>query len=108
MIASSSVRASSTEQSPFGQRHRNSGMRFPLLAATQGKILQPDGVPHFHAVYGEHEISVEIETATVHGDFPARALKLVLEWANLHKPELLENWQLARQAQPLKRIAPLE
>jgi hypothetical protein len=35
-------------------------------------------------------------------------LRLVLEWASLHKQELLENWQLARQGQPLKRIAPLE
>jgi hypothetical protein len=57
---------------------------------------------------GEHEISVEVETGRIHGDFPSRALKLVLEWMNLHTAELLENWQLARQGQPLKRIAPLE
>ena len=42
------------------------------------------GMAHVHAVYGEHEISVEVETAA----------------------ELLENWQLAKQGQPLKRIAP--
>ena len=66
------------------------------------------GVPHFHAVYGEYEITVEVEAGTIHGDFPPRALKLVLEWMNLHKPELLENWQFAKQGQPLKRIAPLE
>ena len=66
------------------------------------------GVPHFHAVYGEYEISVEVETGTFHGQFPARALKLALEWMNLHKRELLENWQLAKQGQPMKRIAPLE
>jgi Domain of unknown function (DUF4160) len=41
-------------------------------------------------------------------NFPPRALKLVLEWMNLHKAELLEDWQLAKQGQPLKRIAPLE
>ncbi|MBI4520304.1 MAG: DUF4160 domain-containing protein [Gemmatimonadetes bacterium] len=35
------------------------------------------GVPHFHAVYGEYEISVEVETGTIHGHFPPRALKLV-------------------------------
>ena len=79
-----------------------------FLGIVIGMFYREHGVPHFHAVYGEHEISVEVETVTVHGDFPSRALKLVLEWANLHKPELLENWQLARQGQPLKRIAPLE
>jgi hypothetical protein len=51
---------------------------------------------------------VEVETGTIHGKFPPRALKLVLEWMTLHKAELLDNWQLARQGQPLKRIAPLE
>jgi hypothetical protein len=66
------------------------------------------GVPHFHAVYGEYEVTVEVETAAVHGEFPPRALRLVLEWAALHKSELLEDWRLARQGQPLERIAPLE
>jgi hypothetical protein len=59
-------------------------------------------------VYGDYEISVEVETGTVHGEFPPRALKLVLEWMDLHRAELLEDWQLARQGRPLKRIAPLE
>ena len=79
-----------------------------FLGIVIGMFYREHGVPHFHAVYGEHEISVEIETATIHGHFPPRALKLVLEWSNLHKPELLENWQLASQRQPLRRIAPLE
>ena len=79
-----------------------------FLGIVIGMFYREHGVPHFHAVYGEYEISVEVETGTTHGNFPARALKLVLEWMNLHKPELLENWQLAKQGQPLKRIAPLE
>jgi len=79
-----------------------------FLGIVIGIFYSEHGVAHFHAVYGEHEISVEIESATIHGEFPARALSLVLEWANLHKQELIENWQLARQGQPLKRVAPLE
>lgn len=79
-----------------------------FLGIVIGMFYREHGVPHFHAVYGDYEISVEFDTATIHGNFPPRALKLVLEWATLHKPELLENWQLARQGQPLKRIAPLE
>ena len=57
---------------------------------------------------GEYEVTVEVETGAIHGTFPPRALKLVLEWVSLHTAELLENWQLAKQGQPLKRIAPLE
>jgi len=79
-----------------------------FLGIVIGIFYSEHGVAHFHAVYGEHEISVEIESGTMHGEFPARASRLVLEWANLHKQELIENWQLARHGQPLKRIAPLE
>ena len=64
--------------------------------------------PHFHAIYGDFEITVEIETGTVNGKFPKRALSHVLEWSELHKAELLEDWKLATLRQPLKRIEPLE
>jgi hypothetical protein len=73
-----------------------------------GIFYSEHGAAHFHAVYGKHEITVEVESGKIHGQFPARALRLVLEWANLHRGELIENWQLAQQGQPLRRIAPLE
>lgn len=79
-----------------------------FLGIVIGIFYSEHGVAHFHAVYGEHEITVEVDSGTIHGEFPPRALRLVLEWANLHKQELIENWQLARQGRPLKRIAPLE
>jgi hypothetical protein len=66
------------------------------------------GLPHFHAVYGEYKITVKIESSNVRGEFPPRALRLVLEWAQLHKPELLDDWERARRRQPLERIPPLE
>jgi hypothetical protein len=79
-----------------------------FLGIVIGIFYSEHGVAHFHAVYGEYEISVEVESGRIHGQFPARALRLVLEWADLHKEELIENWELARQGQPLRRIAPLE
>ena len=64
--------------------------------------------PHFHAVYGNFEITVEIENGLVKGDFPRRALKHVLEWYELHRNELQEDWELTRRRQPLRGISPLE
>jgi hypothetical protein len=64
--------------------------------------------PHFHAEYGEHEITVEIQSGVVEGRFPRRAPGLVMEWYTLRKEELLENWQLAAQQLPLNDIRPLE
>jgi len=64
--------------------------------------------PHFHAIYGEYEIIVEIESGIINGRFPKRALKLVFEWLELHREELLENWRLAEDRRPLNKIEPLE
>lgn len=66
------------------------------------------GPPHFHAIYGEFEITVEIETGRVSGGFPNRALSHVQEWRQLHKMDLLADWELARRSEPMKRIEPLE
>ena len=66
------------------------------------------GPPHFHAIYGDYAVTISIREASVTGKFPARALRLVLEWCGLHKEELLENWELAQQRRALKSIAPLE
>ena len=65
-------------------------------------------LPHFHARYGNYEITVEIVSGIVRGEFPKRALKAVLEWLDLHQIELLEDWELAQQRKPLKAIEPLE
>jgi hypothetical protein len=66
------------------------------------------GVPHVHAVYGEFTMTGELESRAIHGEFPGRAQRLVLEWMQLHQQELLDNWNRARQRQPLQRIDPLE
>jgi len=64
--------------------------------------------PHFHAEYGQYEITVEIQSGVVQGRFPKRALRAVLEWADLHREELLTDWHLARLEKPLNTIEPLE
>lgn len=64
--------------------------------------------PHFHAKYGDYEITVEIGSGTIEGKFPKRALSAVLEWYKLHKNELIIDWELATKNQPLNKIEPLE
>ena len=64
--------------------------------------------PHFHAEYGEYEITVNIETGEATGNFPRRAFAAVSDWCTLHQDELLANWLLARQEMPLVHIDPLE
>ncbi len=63
---------------------------------------------HFHAEYGEYEITIDIETGVVNGRFPRRALNAVLEWYILHQTELMANWEATTHRKPLSKIEPLE
>ncbi len=61
--------------------------------------------PHFHAEYGSDEAVLRIDpVGMLQGAMSARALSMVFEWALLHERELVENWRLARAAQPLRSI----
>lgn len=64
---------------------------------------------HFHARYGKFEVIVGIDTLEVmRGNLPRRARALVLEWAEDHRAELMEDWRLCRANQMPKPIQPLE
>jgi hypothetical protein len=58
-----------------------------FLGIVIGRFFNEHGPAHFHAVYGDHEITVEIESGKI---------------------QLLEDWERARRREPLERIAPLE
>jgi len=88
------------------------GRRVPEISRFFGIVIfmyaRAHGAAHFDARYGEHWASVEIERETIRGYLPRRARKMVLEWARLHRPKLLENWHRARAENELIPIAPLE
>ena len=64
--------------------------------------------PHFHAIYQDSTAEYDINTLIVfRGSLPSRAHALVLEWASLHREELLEDWRLASSMQDIKKIEPL-
>jgi len=65
--------------------------------------------PHFHARYAGMEALIEIETlSAMEGRLPPRVLGLVVEWASLHRGELLDNWRAARAQSPVCEISPLD
>ena len=65
--------------------------------------------PHFHAVYGEHEAFVAIETgAIIEGGLPPAAARLVKEWALARQGQLRKNWRRARAGEPPEKIAGLD
>lgn len=66
--------------------------------------------PHFHAIYGEQEAMVSIESSKIiAGELSARAFKLVKEWSEIHKQELLHNFDESQKPNPMfKVIEPLK
>ena len=64
--------------------------------------------PHFHAEYAGYRASVRIlDAQTDCGYLPGRQMKFVLAWCELHRDELMQNWELSRLGQPLEKIAPM-
>ncbi len=63
--------------------------------------------PHFHVWYGDYKIIVNINDGLVIGQMPKRALRMIFDWLDLHKDELLEDWNLAQKGDPLIYIEPL-
>jgi DNA mismatch repair ATPase MutS len=61
--------------------------------------------PHFHAYYQGFEAIFDIKSSSkTHGKFPKRAENIVSEWAKDYKKELLEDWNLATEEKPLRKI----
>jgi hypothetical protein len=66
------------------------------------------GPPHFHTFYGDEQVLVDINALSVFaGRLSPRAVGLVMEWATLHRQELLDDWRRAQAQRPLERIEPL-
>lgn len=85
----------------------------PTISTFYGLVIRmyfnDHAPPHFHVEYAEFKATVSIQTLTVaSGKLPRRAQMLVLDWAELHQAELLEDWQLCMDKQQPRQIAPLQ
>lgn len=58
--------------------------------------------PHFHAAYQGYNAVFDFD-----GAMPKKQQKIIAAWAEIHKEELIANWELAMSEQPLYKIEPL-
>jgi hypothetical protein len=64
--------------------------------------------PHFHAAYGGREAVFSVDTLDLlAGTLPKPQRRLVEAWGEIHRAELLDDWQRLLAGQPVRRIAPL-
>lgn len=67
-----------------------------------GKIPCP---PHFHALHADDDALIDI--GRLRGRLPPSRLKLVLAWTEIHRDELLVNWDRGRRGDSLIPVEPL-
>ena len=64
--------------------------------------------PHFHVRYNDWRAIISIdELKVLDGNLPARILGLVIEWAELHKKELIQDWDMVKTTGKYVKIDPL-
>jgi hypothetical protein len=64
--------------------------------------------PHIHAKYQNYEAVISIpEGEILEGTLPSNKIKLVLAWVEIHKDELMADWELAINGENIFKIDPL-
>ncbi len=64
--------------------------------------------PHIHVKYQEYEVVVSIPDGEIlDGNIPNNKMKLLQAWMELHKDELVADWELAVSGQHPYKIEPL-
>jgi hypothetical protein len=65
--------------------------------------------PHIHAVLAEHNASFEILTGQrLAGEFPPRGERLVREWLDLRRAEVMASWEYSHGGTQPSRVPPLD
>lgn len=64
--------------------------------------------PHFHALCHGKDVIVDINKAKAAGGLSKRERKLVEAWTEIHRQELLDNWDLMLKEHRVNPIEPLK
>ncbi len=65
-------------------------------------------IPHIHAKYQNDEAVLSIPNGDIlEGHLPNSKIKLLQAWIELHRDELIANWNLAAEGQHPYKIDPL-
>ncbi|WP_069471879.1 type II toxin-antitoxin system toxin DhiT [Candidatus Marithrix sp. Canyon 246] len=87
----------------------------PSLSTFYGIIIymyfmdnKQHNLPHIHVKYQEYEVVVSIpEGDVLEGSIPSSKMKLLQAWMEIHKDELVADWELAVSGEQPYKIEPL-
>ena len=70
---------------------------------------QQHSKPHIHVHYQQESVVIEIPSGKVlEGQLPRRKQRLVDAWIEIHREDLLADWQLAINGDSVFKIDPLK
>ena len=64
--------------------------------------------PHFHFTYGEYKGVVYLKDGIIEGRAPGKVLRKVNKWYEIHKKELIDNWNTVQNGKNYNKIKPLK
>lgn len=87
----------------------------PIISMFYGIIIRlflldnkHHNLPHIHAKYAEFEASIGIADGEIlAGELLRKQLRLVQAWIELHRDELMADWELAASGETPYKITPL-
>ena len=66
-------------------------------------------VPHIHVKYQDQDAVISIpEGELLEGKLKANKMRLVLAWIEIHRDELMADWELASSGENIFKIDPLK
>jgi hypothetical protein len=84
-------------------------MFFGIIIRMFYRDNQQHHLPHIHADYqGEVAVFAIADGAILDGSLPNSKRKLVEAWIEIHRDELIADWQLAIRAETIYKIRGLE
>lgn len=84
-------------------------MFFGILVSVFYEDNAQHHTPHIHVRYQGYKASIAIDDGRLlAGDFPPRQLRMVQVWTDIHRDELMADWELAVNGDEPFRIAPLQ
>lgn len=70
---------------------------------------QQHNLPHIHVHYQNDTAIIEVPSGSIiEGNLPKAKQKLVDAWVEIHKDELMADWELAMNGEPVFKIDPLK
>lgn len=64
-------------------------------------------LPHFHARYQGSEAEFDFDGNLLAGDLPEKQVRYIQVWADIHREDLMTNWEMLQSEGKVERIEPL-